>query len=161
MEAVLSSAELTYIPWNEVLLRLAIAAVLSFLLGLDREIRQKSFGLRTHMVLCVGTAAFTLILMEMTSSLGERPALVEVDPARLIQGIIIGIGFLGAGAIFKAEKHVIGATTGSGIWVLGAIGLACGLGLYLHAAMITAIVLIIVTGLHPLDRWLEAKKTGE
>lgn len=148
---------LSYVTVEEASLRLAAAAGLSFLLGLDREARQKSFGLRTHMLLCVGTAAFVLILMEMIHQIGEQTQLVEVDPARVIQAIIIGIGFLAAGTIIRSEKHIIGATTGAGIWVIGAIGLACGLGMYFYAVLTTIIILFIVVGLYPLDRWLEKK----
>lgn len=147
---------MAYVPFETVLLRLATAAGLAFLLGLDREIRKKSFGLRTHMLLCVGTAAFSLIVMEMTHSLKAAPDALSIDPARVIQGVIIGIGFLAAGAIVRAEQRLLGATTGAGIWVLGGIGLACGLGLYLHAAFITLIILFVVIGLHPLDRWLDS-----
>ena len=147
----------SYVPAGELLMRLAVATGLSFLLGLDREIRQKSFGLRTHILLCVGTAAFVLVMMEMMHSLVIQPDLVNVDPARVIQAVIIGIGFLSAGAIIRAQQHIIGATTGAGIWVLGAIGLACGFGLYLHAVLVTAIILFVIIGLHPLDRWLQAR----
>lgn len=157
MEPLTAYIGVFHVPVSETLLRLFAAAGFAFLLGLDREIRQKAFGLRTHMLLCVGTAAFVLILLEMTYSTGNRSTLIEFDPGRVIQGVIIGIGFLGAGAIFRAERQVIGATTGAGIWVLGGIGLACGLGLYLHAGMITAIVILIVTALHPFDEWLERK----
>lgn len=150
---------MAYVPISEIILRLAAAAGFSFLLGLDREARQKSFGLRTHMLLCIGTAAFVLALMEMIYSLPPQPELIRIDPARVIQAIIIGIGFLGAGAVMEGEDRIRGATTSAGIWVTGSIGLACGLGLYIHAALVTALVLAVVIGLHPLDRWLESKKS--
>lgn len=150
---------LSYVNIEEVIARLAAAAFLAFLLGLDREIHQKSFGLRTHILLGVGTAAFVLVLMEMLHDISARSSFVEMDPSRVIQGIISGIGFMAAGAVIQAKQQIIGATTGAGIWVLGGIGMACGLGMYFHAAVITAIVLFVMVGLHPFDLWLEKKVT--
>lgn len=109
------------------------------------------------MVLCIGTCAFVLIFMEMIFSLEARPE-IQIDPARVIQAVIIGIGFLGAGTLIHKETHIKGATIGAGIWAIGSIGLACGLGFYAHAAIITLLVLIVVIGLVPLDCWLRSDK---
>lgn len=157
MEWIETFTSLAYIPAGEVILRLALAAICAFLLGWDRESRQKSFGLRTHMLLSVGTAAFVLILMEMTYSYrlslppGSDEEVVRIDLARIVQAVIVGIGFLAAGSIIQANDKVKGATTSAGVWVLGGIGLAAGLGLYLHTIIITILVLLIVVALHPLD----------
>lgn len=145
---------------TEAIFRLIAAAGFAFLLGLDREIRNKTFGLRTHMLLSVGTAAFVLITLEGSHQLRTLPEGIALDPARVIQGIIISIGFLAAGAIVQSKEKVIGATTGAGIWVLGSIGMACGFGLYLLAGMIMAFGLFIVIALHPFNRWLD-KGNGE
>lgn len=149
-------AELNYVPFGEVVLRLLAAGGLAFIIGLEREIKKKSFGLRTHMLLSIGTAAFVLLLMELTMDMNRTSGAINIDPARVIEGIIAGISFLGAGSIIRSDDEIKGATTGAGIWMLGGIGLACGLGLYLHAALITGLILVIVVALHPLDRWLAA-----
>lgn len=155
--AFLEYGGLSYVSFSEVLARLGLAAVLSFLLGLDREIRQKSFGLRTHMLLCIGTCGFVLILMEMVYSFARDLDTLAIDPARIIQAVVVGIGFLAAGTIIRAEQHIVGATTSAGIWALGSIGLACGLGLHLHAIAITGLILLIVICLRPLDTLLTRK----
>ncbi len=149
--------EFHYVTFGEVVLRLLAAGGFAFIIGLEREIKQKSFGLRTHMLLSIGTAAFVLLLMELTMDMNRTNGAINIDPARVIEGIIAGISFLGAGSIIRSDDEIKGATTGGGIWVLGGIGLACGLGLYLHAALITALILLIVVALQPLDRWLAAK----
>lgn len=150
-------AELHYVSFGEVVMRLFAAGGFAFIIGLEREIKQKSFGLRTHMLLSIGTAAFALLVMELTMDLNRTSGAINIDPARVIEGIIAAISVLGAGSIIRADDEIKGATTGGGIWVLGCIGLACGLGLYLHAALITALILLIVVALHPLDRWLATK----
>lgn len=150
-----------YVSLSEVILRLAAAAVLSLLLGLDREAKQKSFGLRTHMLLCIGTTAYVLMLMEMIAGMKAGPDFIHIDPTRVIQAVIVGIGFLGAGAVIQSKNQIHGATTSVGIWVTGSIGLACGFGLYIHAAIITGFVLLVITVLYPFDRWLESKKNGK
>lgn len=146
---------LAYVPFQEVALRLLSAAGLSFLLGLEREIHSKPYGLRTHMLLCIGTTAFTLIIMEMTMALSHlRDGEIEVDPARVVQAVVIGIGFMATGAMFRAKEQLVGATTGAGVWLLGSLGLACGLGLYVHALLLTGLVLFVVVLLYPLDKLL-------
>lgn len=141
----------------EAAMRMGAAAGFAFLLGLDREVRKKSFGLRTHMLISLGTAGFVLVTLEGMHRLQELPGTLTLDPARVIQGTIISIGFLAAGAIIQSRERVLGATTGAGIWVLGCIGMACGFGLYIPAGLITALVVFIMTVLHPFSRWLEEK----
>jgi len=145
-----------YITLQEVFFRLFIAVFLAFLIGLDRELKHKPFGFRPYMMVSLGSAAFALILMELAYGMEIKPD-VNIDPSRVIQGIITGLGFLGAGAVIRAEKHVVGATTGSGIWVVGAIGLACGLGFYWYATIITLFALFIVIAFGKIHE----KLTGE
>ncbi|MGE0754701.1 MAG: MgtC/SapB family protein [Alphaproteobacteria bacterium] len=149
MIALQTYTSLAYIPAEDVLIRLLAAALCGFLLGYDREVHNKDFGLRTHILLSIGTASFVLILMEMAHN--YQPRQIEIDPARVIQGVIIGIGFLAAGSILHADEKIKGVTTSAGVWVIGGIGLACGLGYYVHAVIITALVLFIMVALHPLD----------
>lgn len=133
----------TALPLPEVAFRLLVAGLCSGLLGLDRELREKNLGLRTHMLVSMGAASFTVLVIEMVHAL-EAPEL-QMDPTRLIEGIVGGIGFLGAAAIIREGGSVRGATTGAGVWLVGAIGLASGLGLYLHAVLITVFAVAVIT----------------
>jgi len=122
----------------EMVLRLLLATGLGAAVGYQRERAGKSAGLRTHILICVGAALFTI-----ASIYGFGPA---GDPARVAAGIVAGIGFIGAGAIIHhgAGDIVAGLTTAATIWVVAAIGLATGVGLYLVAGVTTAITLAIL-----------------
>ncbi len=120
----------------EMALRLLMAAALGAVIGFQRERVGKPAGIRTHGLICIGAALFTI-----TSVLG----FVGADPTRIAAGIVTGIGFLGAGAILRSrEGIVVGLTTAASIWVVAGIGLAAGAGMYLIAGVATAIVLIIL-----------------
>ena len=80
---------------------------------------------------------------------------IQMDPGRIVEGIIGGIGFLGAGAIIHGDRDVRGATTGAGIWVVGGIGVAVGFGYYLHATLLTVVILFVLSVLRRLSAWLE------
>ena len=120
-------------------LRLLIEAVLGGLLGYEREQRGKSAGIKTHMLVCIGAALFVLIPQ-------EAGVISEADLSRIMQGIISGIGFLGAGAILKGndEKDLKGLTTAAGIWLTAAIGVAAGLGRESSAILCTLLALIVL-----------------
>jgi len=127
----------------EMALRLLLAAALGAAIGYQRERTGKPAGLRTHVLICLGAALFTV-----ASSYGFGAA---TDPARVAAGIVTGIGFLGAGAIIRSgEGIVVGLTTAATIWVVAAIGLAAGTGLYLISAVTTAIALIVLLLPHPI-----------
>jgi putative Mg2+ transporter-C (MgtC) family protein len=136
--------------------RLAAAAVMGLLIGLDRETKNKPLGLKTNTLMAIGSAAFGILVMELVRSVGQQQGLNSVDPSRVVQGVIEGIGFLGAGAIIWGGGKVKGATTGATIWVVGAIGLACGFGLLWLAALITALVLLVLVGLGLIEYRLRA-----
>ena len=116
----------------QLLLRLGLAALLSGLLGLDRELRHKPLGLRTNILVALGACSFGLMTLELVDLFRHDQSLGTVDPSRVVQGI----GFLGTGAIIHSRGEVRGVTTGATVWVVGAIGLACGFGMYLHAAVL-------------------------
>jgi putative Mg2+ transporter-C (MgtC) family protein len=137
-------------------IKLVVAALLGGLVGLDRELRNKPLGLRTNMLMAIGSCAFALIVMDLVDMF-RRADLGQIDPSRVIQGIIEGIGFLGTGAIIQSRGQVLGATTGASIWVVGAIGIACGFGLYLHAALLAFIAFFILTVLGFVERWFERR----
>jgi putative Mg2+ transporter-C (MgtC) family protein len=140
----------TELPVQTVLVRLLAASCLTMLIGWEREARAKPAGLKTHMLVGLGSAAFFLIFIEFAMGPLKDAERLSPDPTRLFQGVITGIGFLGAGAIIQGGSGVRGLTTGTGIWIAGAIGLACGAGYYLIAGTVTLftlIVLIIVGGI--------------
>jgi putative Mg2+ transporter-C (MgtC) family protein len=129
------------LTWGDVLLRLAVAAALGGLIGIEREIREREAGLRTHMLVSVGSALFTIV-----SAYGFteffRVGGIRADPARIAAQIVTGIGFLGAGAIIRMGISVRGLTTAASLWVVAAIGLAAGAGYYSGAVIATGLVLI-------------------
>lgn len=137
-------AWLSETTFTEALL-LVLAFALSAVVGLERERRLKSAGLRTHTLVGVGSAVFTLV-----SAYGFQAATgpdAVVDPSRIAAQIVSGIGFLGAGVIFVRKDAVAGLTTAASIWSTAAIGMACGAGAPLLAVMATAIHLVTVWGL--------------
>jgi putative Mg2+ transporter-C (MgtC) family protein len=123
----------------ELVLKLIVSAGLGLLLGYEREVHKRPAGLRTHSLVCMGAALFTVISFSFSGN--------NVDASRIAAGVVTGIGFIGGGVIFKSEERVIGLTTAAELWVVGAIGLAVGIGYYLAAFVTTAIVLIILVPL--------------
>jgi putative Mg2+ transporter-C (MgtC) family protein len=142
----------SYVAPGEILIRLGLAAAFASVLGIDRELRHKPVGLRSFILVSVGAAAFCLITMEVFTSF-ETELDLALDPSRTIQGVIGGIGFLGAGAIIQDRGQVRGVTTGACIWVTGAIGVACGFGLFLHAGALTVIATIVLTVLGVIEKY--------
>ena len=127
----------TTIGWPEVLLRLFVAAALGGAIGLERELRERQAGLRTHLVVSVGAALFTLVSAYGFGDFGSR-----VDPTRIAAQIVTGIGFLGAGAIIRQGLSVRGLTTAASLWLVAAIGMASGAGYYSAAVITTALALL-------------------
>ena len=134
-------------------MRLLVAAALTGAIGLERELRERAAGLRTHMLVGIGSALFTIVSAYAWSDFTfSREGGTLLDPTRIAAQIVTGIGFLGAGAIIRQGLSVRGLTTAAGLWVVAAIGMAAGAGFFSAALVATAIVLI---GLGPF-RWLEA-----
>jgi putative Mg2+ transporter-C (MgtC) family protein len=142
-------------------LRLGAAIGLSCLIGLDRELKHKSVGLRTHMLIALGAASMCLITIELLHMTNPGPNARPIDAGRVHQGIITAIGFLGAGAIIQGPERVFGATTGAGVWVVGAIGIACGFGLFAQAVAVTLIALFVLTVLGFLERRRHLRERSE
>jgi putative Mg2+ transporter-C (MgtC) family protein len=130
------------LPSGEVVVRVAVrllvAAVLGGLLGLERELRGKEAGLRTHMLLATGAALFTV--------LPQQAGMGEGAVSRVLQGLVAGVGFLGGGAILKQsqEGHVRGLTTAAGLWLTAAVGMAAGLGRGATALLAALLALVIL-----------------
>jgi putative Mg2+ transporter-C (MgtC) family protein len=134
------------------LLRLVIAAALAGVVGWERESAHKPAGLRTHMLVGVASALFTVL---GTLSAAEYPAeRGGIDPLRVIQAIAIGIGFLGSGVIFVARdrEEVLGLTTAGSIWATAAIGIAAGLGYYILALGSTVLLFLVLRTMARFDR---------
>ena len=127
----------------EFILRIFVAAILGGLIGLEREYRAKEAGFRTHFLVALGAALFMII-----SAYGFEGVLtnenMRLDPSRIAAQVVSGIGFIGAGTIIfqKNENAVRGLTTAAGVWVVAAIGLACGAGMYMVAVSSTLFVLL-------------------
>jgi putative Mg2+ transporter-C (MgtC) family protein len=136
------------IGWAEIALRLVVAAALTGAIGLEREYRDRAAGLRTHLLVGVGSALFTIISAYAWGDfVFDRTRGTVFDPTRIAAQIVTGIGFLGAGAILRQGLSVRGLTTAAGLWVVAAIGMAAGAGYWPAALIGTAVVLV---GLGPL-----------
>jgi len=138
---------------------LALALVLSAAIGLEREIRQKNAGLRTHTLVGIGAALFMLISKYGFTDVLE-PRLVVLDPSRVAAQIVTGVGFLGAGLIFVRRDSVRGLTTAASIWVTAAIGSASGAGLPLLAALATGIYFVVALAFPLVVRRLPRSATA-
>ncbi|MBK1851067.1 MgtC/SapB family protein [Marinobacter sp. 1-4A] len=135
----------TEIPVLDMFIRLLAAAGLALVLGLEREFRGKAAGLRSHMLVSLGASAFIIMGMHILFATAEGDPSARIDPTRIVEGVIGGIGFLGAGSIIQSRGSVQGITTGASIWMAGAIGVACGLGIFALAGMVTLMALIIMS----------------
>jgi len=127
----------------EIVLRIVLAAVLGGAIGLERELREREAGLRTHLLVSVGSALFTMVSAYAWTDwqFSNREGLV-FDPTRIAAQVVTGIGFLGAGAIIRQGLSVKGLTTAATLWVVAAIGMAAGVGYYEAALVTTALVLV-------------------
>src|SRR5256885_14079036 len=143
---MLLASSIPSLSWQEALVRLALAAALGGAVGLERELREREAGFRTHLLVSVGSALFTI-----ASAYGFRDFLVSggnvvrADPTRIAAQIVTGIGFLGAGAIIRQGLSVRGLTAAATLWVVAAIGLTTGAGYYAPA--------VITTSIAPFSLW--------
>lgn len=143
MSSTLSDIELTQ--------RLLLAALLGGILGLEREWRNKEAGLRTNILITIGSALFTVMSIELTD--GKTG-----DPSRVAAQIVTGVGFLGAGAIMRTSGGIQGLTTAATIWVNAAIGVAAGGGEYHLAFIATAVTLAVLLVLQPFEKYVDRSR---
>ncbi|WP_233238090.1 MgtC/SapB family protein [Bordetella sp. LUAb4] len=138
--------------FTRVFIRLMLAVILGGILGYERQSSGKPAGLRTHMLVSLGAALFVLVPLQSGMPVN--------DVSRVLQGVIAGIGFLGAGAIIKMseEGQIKGLTTAASIWLTAAIGVAAGMGREATAVFATLLALIILGALHKLDKHISAKQ---
>jgi len=136
----------------EILLKILLSATLGGIIGLEREISHKGAGLRTNILIAIGSTLLTILSFKF-AILGKN-----VDPSRIAAQIVTGIGFLGAGAIIQAKFSVHGLTTAASIWIVSAIGISVGSGYYLISFLITIFVVIILTLFKYVSKIIEKQK---
>ncbi|MGE0129824.1 MAG: MgtC/SapB family protein [Blastocatellales bacterium] len=138
---------------EQIILRLVLSAFLGSLVGLDRERLDWVAGLRTHMLVCMGAAIFMIVSAFGFADILSYPN-VTLDPSRIAAQVVSGIGFLGAGTIILRQHIVHGLTTAASLWAVAAVGLSVGGGLYVMALSATALILIILAGIKPIEKRL-------
>lgn len=138
---------------SALMLRLLLAAGLGAAIGIEREIRRKPAGLRTNILIALGAALFTVMSIRLSELSGGTPDRVTAQ-------IVTGIGFLGAGAIMRHRETVHGLTTAATIWVNAAVGVAAGAGEYAMASVATAITLVVLAALGPLESYFERRASS-
>ena len=136
----------------EVCLRLVLSCIMGGIIGYERQMRHKSAGLRTNMIVALGACLIMLLSQALYDNVEGK---TNADPARLAAQVVSGIGFLGAGAIMKEGLTVTGLTTAATLWVVAGVGLAVGAGFYLGAGVTTGVVFLILWNLSRLDMWVD------
>ncbi|SDZ90676.1 MgtC/SapB family protein [Selenomonas ruminantium] len=139
----------------ELFLRLVLSCILGGIIGYERQSRRKSAGLRTNVLVCLGSC---LIMVMSIGLYQDVEGKTNADPARLAAQVVSGIGFLGAGAIMKEGLSVTGLTTAACLWVVAGVGLAVGAGFYTGALISTGLVFVTLGRLSRLDDWVDHEK---
>lgn len=147
----------TYLSEHIMAIRLVIAAICGAVIGFERELRTAEAGLRTHILIAVAAALFTILAFEIYHTLGTASS-AQADPIRAVEAVTAGIAFLGAGAIFRNGGGVQGLTTGAGMWLAGAVGVACALGFYTLAAGTTILAVLVLAALRAMSHRLVGRK---
>ena len=135
-------------PPIELMLRLMLAAGLGAAIGIERELRRKPAGLRTNILIALGSALFTVVSITLNGG----------TPDRVAAQVVSGIGFLGAGAILRTGASVHGMTTAATIWVNAAVGMAAGTGQFAVASLATGLTLAVLALLAPIERYFEERR---
>jgi len=133
----------------EIICQLLLATFFGALIGLEREYKKKRAGLQTYSLVSLATCLFTIILFQFLNLFSGKDAIFNF--AGVIQAVAIGLGFIGAGVIFRQPSGIVGLTTAAGLWVTGAIGIAIGARLYFLAVFSTFLTLLILAGLGLLE----------
>jgi putative Mg2+ transporter-C (MgtC) family protein len=126
---------------SQIILRLILSVLLSGLVGLERQVHRRSAGLRTHILVSLGSCLIMLTSLFVFDIYNGK---VPLDPARIAAGVITGIGFLGAGTIIREKENVKGLTTAASLWLVAAIGLAVGIGFYTASIATTVLALVVL-----------------
>ncbi|HUO56550.1 MAG TPA: MgtC/SapB family protein [bacterium] len=140
--------------WEDIGLRLVLAAALSGVIGWERERLRKPAGFRTHILVGIGSA---LVMMVSVSMLDLFPGAQRLDPGRIASNVVVGIGFLGAGTILRSREGIVtGLTTAASLWVVSGIGLAVGCGFTVGALLTTALVMVVLYFMNWVDDYVES-----
>lgn len=149
----------TYLSFPVIVARMLLAALFGAAIGFEREWRNRPAGLRTHILVCVASATFAILTIEIVhadvfavAGLDEQ---IKVDPIRIVEAVTAGVAFLAAGVVIFTRGEVHGLTTGAGLWMAGAIGVASGLGLWQVGMLSTFIALVVLALLHLVERRLD------
>lgn len=137
--------------------RMTLALVCGAIVGFEREYQSHAAGLRTHILVALSSAVIALIAIEITHLPTFSDPSIRLDPIRLIEAVTSGVAFLAAGMIIFNRGRILGLTTGAGMWLAGAIGLACGLGFWQIAALSTVGAIIVLALLRRIEDRLNAK----
>ncbi|MPZ09722.1 MAG: MgtC/SapB family protein [Kiloniellaceae bacterium] len=148
----------TSTPLLEIVTRLVLAILFGAVIGIDREFRQKAAGLRTHILVSLAAAIFTLITFEIFFEMNELMDEPRSDAIRIIEAVTAGVAFLAAGTIIQSRGTVQGLTTGASMWLAGAVGLACGGGFYSIAVIGTVLAVIVLFVIGKLEARLIPRK---
>jgi putative Mg2+ transporter-C (MgtC) family protein len=141
----------TWLSFPVIAARLLLAAVLGAAVGFEREWHQRPAGLRTHMLVCLAGAMIAVLTIEIAHAAFFRATSLRIDPIRLVEAVTAGVAFLAAGLIIFSKGEVQGLTTGAGMWLAAAVGLACGLGFWQIALFTTALALLVLDILKRLE----------
>lgn len=150
----------TYLPEQIIAIRLVIAAICGAIIGFEREVRTAEAGLRTHILIAVAAALFTILTFEIFHTIGGGMD-SRADPIRAVEAVTAGIAFLGAGAIFRSGGSVQGLTTAAGMWLAGAVGVTSALGFYTIAAGTTVLAVIVLAALRAFSHRVIGHKAAE
>lgn len=151
----------TALPETTILLRLVFATALGAVIGVDRELRNRPAGLRTHMLVSLAAALFTVIAFELTRELGRLGDNTRADPVRVIEAVTGGVAFLAAGSVIFSRGHVQGVTTGAAMWLAGAVGVASGAGYYVLAIMGALLATCILVAVRVLEGLMPTRPEHE
>ncbi len=155
MDYILQLISETQINTETIFFRLTLSFIIGLIVGIDREKHKQPAGLRTHILICMGSTLVMLLSIFVPQTF---PEFQNGDPSRIAAQVVSGIGFLGAGAIMKFGVNVKGLTTAASIWVIAALGLAIGAGMYMGAIIGTTILLISLVVLNVLEKKIFTNK---
>lgn len=136
--------------WQGDLLKLLLAVGAGGVIGLEREVRDKPAGFRTMILIAIGSALFTILSIRIAGG--------RTDPARIAAQIVTGVGFLGAGAILRDRKHVMGLTTAAAIWLVASLGMAAGMGAWRTTLAAVGLVLVVLLVFSKLEQWVDRRR---
>jgi putative Mg2+ transporter-C (MgtC) family protein len=141
---------------TDIIIKIVLTIFLSSIIGYERELRQKVAGLRTHILVAVGSALLVLTSFHISDI---YRTITPVDPTRIIAGIVTGVGFLCAGAVIRAGNNISGLTTAATLWIVSGLGMAVGSGLYSISILFTFVVFIVLIGARSIEHRIHNSKT--